>query len=430
MKRLLTAIVLLTAHLAHGQTPTAPAKPAPPPPQHEANFDAERKQANDLFLAGKILDSLPLYEDLCHQDQTIAVFAERHGAGLLKKATTLADPAAQKAMHDQGMAEIRRAQSLGDNSAYVQDILDSQTKNMIGSVMTGVPLTVGYIYGGTPEAQAVMKEAEAAFGREDVAGALKLYQRAAALDPKWYMAPLFAGDMYYRLKDTANAGIWFQKAIAIDPDRDTAWRYWGDALLAVGSPDSKLKFKQAFVAEPYSKPGWLSLQQWANKTKAQLIVPRILRPNFTTKDGVLVPDPALAAGVATGRSSWLAYETCRVKHGGLNSQPQTIVAGGTDANGVIHPSGYRHSLAEETECLRATLADLKANIAAGTVDQDNLDPSLKTLQQLDKDNMLECWILLNAADIGIRADYPDYRKAHRDQLIAYIDKYIVQPAQP
>jgi tetratricopeptide (TPR) repeat protein len=138
-------------------------------PQHEANFDAERKQANDLFLAGEILKSLPLYEDLCR------------------------------------------------------------------SAISGFPLSVGYLYHGSAEAQPVMKEAAAAFGREDLAGALKLYLRAAQMDPKWYDAALYSGDTYFRQGDMDDAGIWYTKAIAIDPDRDTAYRYWGDALMKAGS---------------------------------------------------------------------------------------------------------------------------------------------------------------------------------------------------
>ena len=51
-------------------------------PRHEANLDAERKEANRLYLNDDKLKALPLYEDLCRQDPTIAVFAERHGSGL------------------------------------------------------------------------------------------------------------------------------------------------------------------------------------------------------------------------------------------------------------------------------------------------------------------------------------------------------------
>jgi hypothetical protein len=42
--------------------------------------------------------------------------------------------------------------------------------------------------------------------------------QAAALDPNWDDPAVYAGDSFFRLKDVSNAGIWFAKAIAIDPD--------------------------------------------------------------------------------------------------------------------------------------------------------------------------------------------------------------------
>ena len=42
--------------------------------------------------------------------------------------------------------------------------------------------------------------------------------------------------------------------------------------------------------------------------------------------------------------------------------------------------------------------------------------------------MLECWIVLNGADAGIRYDYPAYRKEHRDLLVAYLDRYVLGQA--
>lgn len=416
MRSILLAF-LLTAPLA-AQTP-----------QHDANFDAERKQANDLFLAGKILDSLPLYEDLCRQDQTVAVFAERHGSGLIRKSATLSDPTAQKAMNEAGLAELRRAQKLGDNSAYVQDMLSIGTKSLVGSAISGLPLTIGYTYRGTAQAQATMKEAEAAFGREDVQSALKLYQKAAEQDPKLYDAALYAGDVYFRLKDADNAGIWFQKAIAIDPDRDTAYRYWGDALYKAGKSEAaRDEYIQAVLAEPYNKPGWLSLQQWAKLTNTPLVTPRIAIPQYTAKDGVLEADPGLdsEASRANGRSAWLVYQNCRVKHAGPGGYKLSFSVG---ADGSTHPSGNYHSLAEETECLRATATEVRTKIIDGTLIQSSLDPSLATLLALDKTGLLECWILLNNADLGIRFDYPAYRKEHLDRLTSYMTRYIVRPTQ-
>ena len=420
-RRLTTVFLLAGISFLYAQTP-APTQAAV---HHEANFDAERKQANDLFLAGKVLESLPLYEDLCRQDPTIAVFAERHGTGLLQKAGTLGDVPEAKAVHDQGMAELRRAQSLGDNSPYVQTVLANSAKTPLGAIVSGVPLTVGWSYKGAPAAQAKFKEAEIAFSKQDFKTAADLYQDAAALDPAWYDACLFAGDMYFRMSDSRNAGVWFQKAIDIDPDRDTAYRYWGDALYRSGNAaEAKLKYEQAVIAQPYDKAAWLALQQWATVTRTPMRVPQITRPDFITPDGKLKIDPALMVETGDGHASWLIYQNARVAHG-ARVLGQWIVAGATDINGHITRSGYRHTLAEEVECINLMLADVQKKLDAGTVTPEKLEPSLKNLMTLKKDGMIESWILLIASDAGIRYDYPDYRKQHRDLLAGYVDRYIL-----
>jgi tetratricopeptide (TPR) repeat protein len=413
-----------------GVLPAQTVPPAQSTVQHEANFNAERKQANDLFLAGKTLDALPLYEDLCRQDPTSAVFAERHAAGLFAKKSTMPDGPDRKAVEEQAMAELRRAQSLGDNSPYLQTLLSLTKRTPLGAILTGVPLTVGYTYAGTPEAQAILKEAEAAFGNHEIDKALKLYESAAVVDPKWYIPRLYAGDMYYRMKDATNAGIWFQKAIDIDPDRDTAYRYWGDAIYHAGdSAGAKVKYEQAVVAEPYAKPAWIALQQWATVTKTPVSRLEITRPDFTTPDGKLQVDPALTTETWDGHASWLVYQNARVAHG-ARTLTQPIVAGASDANGQLTPKGYRHSLAEETECLTAMLASVQEKLNSGVVTAGKLEPSIKSLLQLQKDGMLECWILLGGSDGGIRYDYPGYRQQHRELLVAYIDRYILNQTPP
>lgn len=422
-RALIVMSVLANSSFLQARTP-APTQAV----HHESNFDAERKQANDLFLAGKVLESLPLYEDLCRQDPTIAVFAERHGTGLLQKAGTLGDTPEAKALREQAIAELRRAQSLGDNSPYVQTVLASPAKTPLGAIISGVPLTAGWTHKGTPEAQAKFKEAEIAFSKQDFKTAASLYEDAAVLDPAWYEASLFAGDMYFRMNDWGSAGIWFQKAIDIDPDRDTGYRYWGDALYHSGNPaEAKLKYEQAVVAQPYDRAAWVTLQQWATVTRTPMQAPQITRPDFTTTpDGKLNIDPALTVETGDGHGSWLVYQNARVAHGArvLN---QPIVPGATDINGHIRPTGYRHTLAEEAECIDLMLADVQKKLDAGRVSPEKLEPSLKNLMMLKKDGMIECWILLNAADAGIRYDYPDYRKQHRDLLTNYVDHYILAP---
>ena len=76
---------------------------------------------------------------------------------------------------------------------------------------------------------------------------------------------------------------------------------------------------------------------------------------------------------------------------------------------------------------RKAAAELRTRIIEGTLTQSGLDPSLQALLALDKTGMLECWILLNNADIGIRFDYPAYRSEHREKLADYIIRYIIRP---
>lgn len=420
-----SSLIFLAMASSTLQAQVAPQAPSISVVHHESNFDSERKQANELFLAQKPLEALPLYEDLCRQDPTVAVFAERHGAGLLAKQATLSDPAAQSKLRLQAINELKRAQSLGDNSAYVRTVLSANTKTFVGAIIAGIPLTVGYTYAGKPDAQAVFHQAEAAFGRSDWTAAVQLYTQAAALDPAWYDAALYAGDTYFRLKNGTDAGIWFAKAIAIDPDRETAYRYWGDALFQTGDPlSSREKFVEAIVAEPYATPPFLELGQWAQRTGHQIVKPAITRPEFTTPDGVLKIDPELAASTQDGRASWIVYQQYRVAHG-ARTLNQTIVAGASDANAVVHPSGYQHTIAEEHEALRAMLADIDSKLKAGTLLEANLDPSISNLRKLEAANALGAWIAINAADAGIRSDYPEYRAHHRKHLIDYINAYLI-----
>ncbi len=399
---------------------------SPSVPQHEPNFDSERKQANELFLAQKPLEALPLYEDLCRQDPTVAVFAERHGAGLFAREATISDPAARMKVHQMGISEIKRAQALGDDTAYVRSVLNLETKTFVGAVISGIPLTVGYTYRGKPDAQALFNVAEGNFGRSDWAGAAKAYAQAADLDPAWYDPALYAGDSYFRMKDVANAGVWFAKAVAIDPDRETAYRYWGDALFQSGNQiGAREKFVEAVVAEPYGTPPYSELGQWAQRTGHQLVKPAITRPEFITPNGVLQIDPALAASTADGRSSWIIYQQYRVAHG-ARTLNQLILSGGSDANAVVTTTDYRHTIAEEHAALRAMLADIDAKLKSGTLVETNLDPSIRNIRALEKDNALGAWVAINAADAGIRSDYPDYRAHHRQHLLDYVNGVLIR----
>jgi len=434
------ATPLATAQVsAAGAQQTAPSKsvapgtPSQPAPKvaHEANFDAERAQANQLYLAGKRLEALPLYEDLCRQDQSLAVFAERHGLGLIAKAGTLSDPKQQQAIYMEGMGELTRAQKLGDDSPSVINMVSTYSRTPFGVVTTGsmgtLPLTIGYYYNGSPQAQPLIQQGEAAFKHNDLSTALKFYLAAAAADPSLYSAALFAGDVYFRLKDFSNAGVWFAKAIAIDPDRETAYRYWGDALMQAGDNAGALvKYEQAIAAEPYTLSTMSGLKQWGAQTRTALLIPVMHHPYLPRNNGKITnADQFTETG--DGRSSWLVYAQSRLAHDPTVIFDQWVMGGSVPNTPEVKfvPNGYVHTLAEEVDAINAMLADVKKNLAAGTVTEEKLIPELKTMLQMQKDQMLEPFILLSYNDAGLRHGYPEFRTAHRDQVVAYIDRYLI-----
>ncbi|HLH02300.1 MAG TPA: tetratricopeptide repeat protein [Bryobacteraceae bacterium] len=241
-----------------------------------ADFQAERAKANELFAQGRALDALPLYEDLAKRDPNNPAFAERHASGLIAKAATITDDAQKTAALREAYNELLRARSLGDNSNYAQteiEYLEARFAPRKSAHPTTAP-SPGYRESKDQQVIASMQAAEAAFARNDYAAALKGYSEAAAKDPTYYGAPLFAGDTAFRMRDTAKAGEWFEKAIAIDPDRETAYRYWGDALLAANQPDDALrKFADAIIAQPYTRNTWAALQRWSQRTGRPLHPP-------------------------------------------------------------------------------------------------------------------------------------------------------------
>jgi tetratricopeptide (TPR) repeat protein len=281
----------------------------------------------------------------------------------------------------------------------------------------GPPSTASAVMQKSPGAESMLK-AQKAFSNGKMKKALALYKEAAEADPKLYEAALFAGDTEFKMKNYDEAGTWYAKAIAINPDRETAYRYWGDALMQKGEQKTaRSKFVDAVIAEPYTKAPWVGLQQWADASNARLASPPITLPKQAVPDEKgnvnVTVDPSKAGDPALG--AWLVYST------------QPMMWRSTEfKKHYPNETVYRHSLAEEAESLRSVILVVKEQVVKEQkIPEDKLDPTLKSLIALDNDGMLECWILLNGADRGIVEDYAAYRATHRELLHAYIDKYVV-----
>jgi hypothetical protein len=58
-------------------------------------------------------------------------------------------------------------------------------------------------------------------------------------------------------------------------------------------------------------------------------------------------------------------------------------------------------------------------------DQSSLDPSLLILRKLDKEGLLEAFILLAMPDEGIANDFAEYRRTNVENLRRYVKQYVL-----
>lgn len=381
---------------------------------------AERQRALDLYEANNFVAALPLLEKAAAANPDDAEIFSRLGFVLYANTASVKDPAARQQMWDRARTVLMRARSLGDNSNLTRAVLEAlESKSPTDLTFSNIK-----------EADAAIHEGEDAFVRGDMDKALAAYKRALALDPGLYDAALFAGDVEFKRGYTSTdpqfrsdhfdqAGIWFAKAIAINANRETAYRYWGDALDAQGKTNqARDKFVDAIVAEPYNRGVYDGLTQWAQRHKVELGHPRIDVPTNVSagKPGeinITIDDQALKGGNGDGSAAWLMYGIIRA--GWMNKQDGSRSE--KFARAYPNEPVYRHSLAEELEALHGVAESLQVQIKENRVQK--LTISLENLKKLNDANLLEPYILFARPDQGIVRDYVAYRAANREKLRRY-----------
>jgi len=384
--------------------------------------DDEAARANALYKAGKRPEALPLYEDLTKAHPSEQLYFERLADCLGAEAVQLSDPAQIKAVRIRERDAAKRAVELGDTAEFVRQLANLDPDQ---------PLFAGINSPG----KALLAEAEKAYTAGDFPTAMAKYTAAAEADPQLYEAPLFAGDTAYEQQDLNTAAKWFARAIAVNPDRETAYRYWGDAILKYGNDPmaAREKFIDAIVAEPYNKLAWQGIQQWAQLEKAVILAPKIERPAGPTVDQKNPNTTTIQLDLGSldekknpGGFAWMMYSMMRGSYrGDLFKQK------------FPNEKEYRHSLKEEDAALSMVVSTVEGKVATNMkglkTKPKNLDESLRNLVELNDAGMLDCWILISGSDDGIARDYDGYRKEHRQLLHDYLEKFVVHggvnPAQ-
>lgn len=273
-------------------------------------------------------------------------------------------------------------------------------------------------FSSNAEVDRLMKAGEAAYGQGKYDEAKQAYVQAIVLDPNNYDALVFVGDTYFVKNHALAAGEWFARAIEVNPDRETAYRYWGDALMKQRRfAAARDKYIGSVIASPYGKAPWLGVNNFVRFTKQNLTWYRFQSSTSfqkTETGGTITVDPN-ALGKKDGSSAWMGYGLTRA-----------LWHNGEFAKAYPNEKQYRHSLKEEYAAL-SSVARAAEELSQGRKGE-KLNDELAVLVNLYNAGLLEPYILLNGVDEGISKDYVAYRAAHRDVLVRYLSEVVLPPA--
>ncbi|HET9064340.1 MAG TPA: tetratricopeptide repeat protein [Gemmatimonadales bacterium] len=344
-----------------------------------------RDSALTLYDQGKHLEALPILSRLVEGGSTDPLVHARLGFLVMEMSGGLDNASARRVARARARAHLARAIELGSTNGQVRAIVEAMPEDG-GDDPEFSP---------DPAVQAAMARGESAYGGRRIGEARAAYLEAFALDSTVYMAAVFIGDTYLHEGPVDSAYIWYRRATEIDPDQETAWRYWSDILIKHGQVDeARDKAINALVANPYTRTSRQMIVTWARTAGKQLVVPRLELP---------------AADSATPSPARVAYDSVRQAWRGTPDTPGVPYIDAFPA-----ATSYRHTLVEEAAAMRA------AYHAATD------DPRTQAIGALDADGYLESFILFFGADQGIAEDYLTYRAAHRELLRRFWDEMVIR----
>jgi tetratricopeptide (TPR) repeat protein len=370
--------------------------------------DLDRERAFLLYRGGKYPEALSYFEQLALKYPDDPAVIEALGILVFTQSSYLQTPEQRKTARKRSRALLVQAQKLGANSPFLTALIE------------GIAPDGGEdgTFSAKKEVNEAMHAGEAAFAKGEFSKALENYQRALLLDPALYEAALYIGDVYFKTADQVKAGEWFARAIQINPDRETAYRYWGDSLIKQGKvTEAGEKFVEAYLAEPYNRLARAGFVAWGDKVRVELAHPPIEIPTNVTsgkdKNTTTITLDANILGKGDKKNgaaaAWMAY-------GIIRASWRTEFA-----KHYPNEKTYRHSLKEEAAALRGALEAVQNQ----KIDPENDDPSIKVLRRLNKDGLLEAYILLALPDEGIARDFPAYRKTNIEDLRRYVKQYVM-----
>jgi len=376
-----------------------------------ASDQQKRQNAVALFSQGKRLEALPLLEELAQKNPQDGELLVDLAASLVERAATLSDQDAAAKERFRARDLLQKAWALGNSSPLAENLRQ---------LLQDLPADGAIKFSDNPAVERVMNAGEAAFARRDFDAALTAYAKALELEPTNYSAALFTANSYDRKNDVARASAWYERTMRLNPDIETAFRYYADMLAKQGDmAKARSMLILAAVAEPYNKIVWREVRAWAliNNTAFNLVYVPI--PPLAKDGSIRTSARSAAEQPPQLLSAWQAYHA--------------VIAdwrrGDKFAKQFPQEAAYRHSLPEESEALTAAARALQ------TLEQDKDSAELVTgntvaglLLNLYEAGLIDPYVLFSLGDDGIARDYKAYRTANRAKLEAYMDKFVMPPA--
>ena len=384
------ALALLALHLGDGARADVP------------NPD-DRQRAMALFSDGKRLEALPLLERLEQQrprdDEVLVALA----ASLVEHAATLSDPEAVAKERARAKGLLQKAFELGNTSP-----LEENLRQLLGEL----PANGVIPFSANPAVQQAMLSGEAAFARREFDSALSHYARALKLEPGNYYAALFTANTLDRQGHADKAGEWYERAAALNPDMETAYRYYADMLAKHGDMlKARSMLIHAAVAEPYNKIVWREIRAWAliNHTAFNIVYLPIPLPGKITSGPAGQPSGDSDSDIT---AAWQTYYSVKARWRDGDAFHKRFPQEPT----------YRHSLAEESEAYSAAAEILRKHADSPAVSADPIAP---LLLRLYAGGLIDAYVLFSLGDDGIAKDYVAYRSQHRPKLETYLDRFVM-----
>ncbi len=369
--------------------------------QAQALFD----QAQVLSSQGKMQEALARYSDAAKADPSSSVPLSNI-AELFRQASEQAQGERQAKLRQQAESLVSQILQKFPDEPLAHEVQRKLRDNR------PPPL-----HQGSPAAQAEMTLGETAFAQNKLDVALAHYERAAAIDPAYSMAWVYAGDCYYAQKKYAEAETRYRKGVEIEPLNSQGWRYLSDALAFQGKRGAaEDALFEGIAAQPSQVPNWIKLAQLRDAAGYPVTPLKLVRKSW----GSLNPDDTAVVHLD---EEYATKEKGRPADGAfwLMLATQQVLDLRAQKEGKADPA----TLAAEVARWRLGLKVVDEVTANG--EPGLATPALKTMQMLNKDDELETALLLLDYREAWRPELEAWKRDHPGGIRKFVDKYGVRP---